>query len=62
MSGEADSKPCPCTQRLMDLLRAHTPKKTGLRKVVCEGCGKTFWANSDREYCFNCEAKYGRRR
>ena len=26
-----------------------------LRKVMCKGCGKTFWTNRDIDLCFDCE-------
>ena len=50
--------PCGCTQRFSDLLRAERPvKKSSLIKVTCVDCGKVFWSNLEKEYCFDCEAK-----
>lgn len=57
MSGSKKTKGCACTQGLRDLLRARTPKKDSLRRIVCDGCGKVFMSNIDKEYCFDCEAK-----
>ncbi|MDQ1279075.1 MAG: hypothetical protein QG670_335 [Thermoproteota archaeon] len=50
-------KECACTQNLRDLLRAAAPKNNPLRKVTCINCGKIFWTNSDKDYCFNCQDK-----
>jgi NAD-dependent dihydropyrimidine dehydrogenase PreA subunit len=34
------------------------PKDKGLlHKVVCKGCGKTFWTNRDVDVCMDCESK-----
>jgi hypothetical protein len=57
LSESKTRKGCACTQGLQDLLRAYSPKKDPLRNVVCAGCGKVFWTNFDREYCFDCEAE-----
>jgi len=51
------SESCACTQKMIDLLRAGSSKKSSLKKIVCAGCGKVFWANFDRKYCFDCEQK-----
>jgi hypothetical protein len=49
---------CGCTQRFSDMLRAAQPvKKSSLVKVTCADCGKVFWSNLEKEYCFDCEAK-----
>ena len=57
MSGSKKMKGCACTQGLRDLLRARTPKKDPLIRIVCAGCSKVFTSNIDKEYCFDCEAK-----
>lgn len=55
---EPSKKECACTQSLKDLLRATQPAKESiLVKVTCTDCRKVFWANSEREYCFDCEVK-----
>ncbi len=55
---ESPQKECACTQRLRDILRAAQPaKESSLTKITCAGCRKVFWANFEREYCFDCEAK-----
>ncbi len=55
---EPTRKECACTQRLRDLLRTAQPaKESSLTKVACADCGKEFWANSERKYCFDCETK-----
>ncbi|MFP3984758.1 MAG: hypothetical protein ACLFU9_02150 [Candidatus Bathyarchaeia archaeon] len=55
---DSTQKECACTQRLRDLLRAAQPAKgSSLIKVTCADCGKAFWANSERKYCFDCEIK-----
>jgi len=49
---------CGCTQKFLDLRRAgQTVKKSSLIKVTCADCGKVFWANLEKEYCFDCEEK-----
>jgi len=58
MTESKTTKGCACTQKIQDLLRAAQPeKKTSLVKVTCVGCGKVIWSNSEKEYCFDCEAK-----
>lgn len=57
MSDRGEEKSCACTQKFMDLLRAYTPKKNLLKEVKCAECGKVFWTNYNREYCFDCEEK-----
>jgi len=49
--------PCGCTQRFLDMLRGQPVKKSSLIKVTCADCGKVFWSNLEKEYCFDCEAK-----
>ncbi|MEM3442323.1 MAG: hypothetical protein QW667_06430 [Candidatus Bathyarchaeia archaeon] len=34
-----------------------TEKKSLLRKTVCKSCGKVFWTNMDKDFCFECENK-----
>lgn len=49
---------CGCTQKFLDLRRAEqTVKKSSLIKVTCADCGKVFWSNLQKEYCFDCEKK-----
>lgn len=58
MTENKTAKGCACSQKLLDLLRAAKPaKKSSLIKVTCVDCGKVFWSNSDKEYCFDCERK-----
>jgi len=58
MTENRTPKTCACTQRLSDLLRAAKPvKPSSLVKVACVGCGKVFWSDSEKEYCFECDAK-----
>ena len=52
------SKPCACTQNIIDLLRAPVTKKDPLRQIMCAGCGKTIWVDRETKYCFDCEPKY----
>jgi len=52
------SKPCACTQNLIDLLRAgNVTKNDPLRKIVCARCGKVIWVDRETKYCFDCEFK-----
>ena len=49
---------CGCAQKFLDLCRVgQTVKKSSLIKVTCADCGKVFWANLEKEYCFDCEEK-----
>ena len=49
---------CACTQKLLDMPRAaHPVKKSSLIKVTCADCGKVFWSDREKEYCFECEEK-----
>ena len=57
MSEKNSDKPCACLQNFADMMRAAVPKNDPLKKIICAGCGKTFWTNSEREYCFDCEEK-----
>jgi len=58
MSKNEKPKGCACTQNLKDMLIAATPPKNNLiRKTTCPDCGKVFWTNSDKDYCFDCQAK-----
>lgn len=34
-----------------------TPRKGGLRKVTCPGCGSVYWTNRNTDLCMNCERK-----
>lgn len=61
-----ESKPivCSCIQdpfaALPPELRPRAePKMGGLRKVVCPGCGKTYWTNRASDLCIECEKKSG---
>lgn len=54
---EPTRKECACTQRLDLLCAAQPAKESSLIKVTCADCGKVFWTNTKREYCFNCEVK-----
>jgi len=49
--------PCGCSQRITDLLRAAPRKKSSLTKVTCSRCGKEFWSNVEKDYCFDCEVE-----
>jgi|GEM_PF-725371 hypothetical protein len=33
------------------------PKKGGLRKVTCPGCGLVYWTNRKTDLCPDCEKK-----
>ncbi len=33
------------------------PKKGGLRKATCPGCGLTYWTNRATDLCIDCEKK-----
>lgn len=33
------------------------PKKGGLRKTTCPGCGLTYWTNRATDLCIDCEKK-----
>ncbi len=57
MTEKEPQKECACTQNFKDLLRAASPKNDLLRKTTCLGCGKVFWTNSDKDYCFDCSDK-----
>ncbi len=60
----AESAPplCTCTQdpfaALPPELRPRSaPKKNGLRKVTCPGCGLVYWTNRKTDLCPTCEKK-----
>jgi hypothetical protein len=61
MTDEKDlekKKPCQCTQKAVDLLKALSPIKEGvLKEVKCKGCGKNFLTNFDTEYCYDCRKR-----
>jgi len=44
-------------QRTMALPKIKKQDKGLVHKVVCRICGKVFWANTDVDICFDCEAK-----
>lgn len=53
---------CTCTQdpfaALPPELRPRpAPKKNGLRKVTCPGCGLVYWTNRKTDLCPTCEKK-----
>lgn len=49
---------CACTQAAVDVLKSVSPIKEGmLKEVKCKECGKTFLANFETEYCFDCRRK-----
>lgn len=55
---DSDKKACACTQKQRDPSRAAQPaKEPSLIKTTCDHCGKKFWTDSEREYCFDCEVK-----
>lgn len=33
------------------------PKKGGLRKITCRGCGLSYWTNRTTDLCIDCEKK-----
>lgn len=41
---------CACSLDIVD-------KKSSLREVQCEGCGKIFKTNRDTKLCFDCNNK-----
>ena len=54
---------CPCTQKLMDMRRAAKPtKKSSLIKLTCADCGKVYWSDIEKKYCYTCEPKHDKRR
>ncbi|MEM3459236.1 MAG: hypothetical protein QXN36_01420 [Candidatus Bathyarchaeia archaeon] len=60
MKGEKTEKKssCACTQAAVDVLKSVSPIKEGmLKEVKCKECGKTFLANFETEYCFDCRRK-----
>ncbi|MEM3577338.1 MAG: hypothetical protein QXX51_02655 [Candidatus Bathyarchaeia archaeon] len=49
------SSPCACSQAAADILKTVSPIKDAmLKEVKCKGCGKTFLANFETEYCLDC--------
>jgi hypothetical protein len=58
-----DTSPlCTCAQdpfaSLPPELRPQpAPKKNGLRKVTCPGCGLVYWTNRKIDVCPTCEKK-----
>jgi len=34
-----------------------TPRKSSLRKVICPGCGLSYWTNRPTDLCMDCEKK-----
>lgn len=59
MSEDETPKNCPCMQNTQDMVRAANQKNNLLKEVTCQGCGKIFWTNLIKEYCFDCQAKKG---
>ncbi len=50
---------CACTQKLLDIrLAAQSAKKASLIKLTCADCGKVYWSNAEKKYCYNCEPKH----
>lgn len=40
-----------------ELRPSPAPKKGGLRKVTCPGCGLVYWTNRKTDLCPDCEKK-----
>ncbi len=47
--------PDPFTSLPPELRPRPAPKKSGLRPVVCPGCGKEYLTNRSTDRCFDCE-------
>jgi NAD-dependent dihydropyrimidine dehydrogenase PreA subunit len=51
-----------CPKKAIEFPRHQGFRKTegswskGLKKVVCKKCGKSFWTNEDREFCWECSS------
>jgi hypothetical protein len=52
-----EEPPCDCARRFSDVMRGAPRKASRLIKIRCLGCGKEFWANTERTHCFNCEPR-----
>lgn len=53
---------CTCAQDPFaalppELRPSPAPKKGGLRKVTCPGCGLVYWTNRKTDLCPDCEKK-----
>lgn len=53
---------CTCVQDSFaalppELRPRPAPKKGGLRKVTCPGCGMVYWTNRKTDLCPDCEKK-----
>jgi len=57
----SEKKPCACMQNFTDMMRTAASKNDLLRKIVCASCGRTIWVSRETKYCFDCEAKLGRK-
>ena len=59
MVEEKGEDKCACTYYLQEQIKLFKEKET-FKKIKCKGCGKGFLTDREKDYCFDCEAKYAR--